>query len=150
GHACLVETQHGEWYMVHLVGRPVTDKRCILGRETAIQRMRWTEDDWIELDGGGNAPRLRGQAPRLPLHPFPGAPAVDHFDAPELGLAWNTLRIPASSDWLSLTERPGFLRLRGQESMSSTHRQSLVARRQQAMNCEAEIALDYAPEHEQQ
>jgi len=150
GHACLVETQDGEWYMAHLVGRPVKDKRCILGRETAIQRLRWTEDDWIELDGGGNSPQLLVQAPQLPPHPFPDVPGVDHFDAPELGLQWNTLRIPASPDWLSLTDRPGFLRLRGQESMSSTHRQSLVARRQQAMNCEAETVMAYAPEHYQQ
>lgn len=150
GHASLVETQNGEWYMVHLVGRPVVDKRCMLGRETAIQRCHWTDDDWIAVDGGDSSPQYVVQAPQLPAHPFPAEPSLDHFDRAKLGLQWNTLRIPASPDWLSLTERPGFLRLRGQESMSSTHRQSLVARRQQSMYCEAETSIEYRPEHYQQ
>jgi xylan 1,4-beta-xylosidase len=39
GHASLVETQTGEWYMVHLCGRPLRPRKlCPLGRETAIQR----------------------------------------------------------------------------------------------------------------
>jgi xylan 1,4-beta-xylosidase len=149
GHASLVETQNGEWYMVHLVGRPVKDKLCMLGRETAIQRCHWTEEDWIAVDGGAY-PQAVVQAPKLPLHPFPAEPGLDHFDGTELGLQWNTLRIPASNDWLSLTARPGWLRLWGQESMSSTHRQSLVARRQQSMFCEAETAMEFRPEHYQQ
>ena len=63
---------------------------------------------------------------------------------------WNTLRIPPDPTWLSLTERPGHLRLRGMESMSSTHRQSMVARRLQAFACEAETCLEFAPDHPQQ
>lgn len=40
GHASIVETQNGEWYMAHLCGRPIpTSGRCILGRETALQKM---------------------------------------------------------------------------------------------------------------
>jgi len=150
GHASLVETQNGEWYMVHLVGRPVKDKLCMLGRETAIQRCHWTDEDWLAVDGGADSPQSAVQAPRLPSHPFPVEPGLDHFGGTELGLQWNTLRIPASPDWLSLTARPGYLRLWGQESMSSTHRQSLVARRQQSMYCEAETSMEYRPEHYQQ
>lgn len=47
GHCDLVETPEGEWYAVHLCGRLLhrTDsRRYPLGRETAIQKMRWTED----------------------------------------------------------------------------------------------------------
>ena len=40
GHADLVCTQNGEWYMVHLCARPPKGSRqCVLGRETAIQKM---------------------------------------------------------------------------------------------------------------
>jgi xylan 1,4-beta-xylosidase len=150
GHACLVETQNGEWYMVHLVGRPVKDRLCMLGRETAIQRCRWTEEDWLVIEGGENVPLIEVSAPNLAAHPFPPLPDTDHFDTPELGIQWCTLRIPAHSDWLSLTERSGYLRLKGQESMSSLHRQSLVARRQQSMYCEVETAIEFQPEHYQQ
>ncbi|MBL4812585.1 MAG: glycoside hydrolase family 43 protein, partial [Rhodobacteraceae bacterium] len=36
GHGDWVETPEGKSYLVHLVGRPLPGKRCILGRETAI------------------------------------------------------------------------------------------------------------------
>ncbi|MEC8657052.1 MAG: glycoside hydrolase family 43 protein, partial [Verrucomicrobiota bacterium] len=50
GHASLVETQGGEWYMPHLCGRPLSGtNRCNLGRETAIQKVEWREDDWLYL-----------------------------------------------------------------------------------------------------
>ncbi len=44
GHGCLVETPDGRWYLTHLVGRPLPGtRRCVLGRETALQEVRWTE-----------------------------------------------------------------------------------------------------------
>ncbi len=48
GHSSIVETHTGEWFLVHLTGRPlklesdsVLSPRgyCPLGRETAIQRL---------------------------------------------------------------------------------------------------------------
>lgn len=150
GHGCVVETQTGELAMVHLVGRPVADDFCVLGRETAIQQMEWTGDGWLRIKGGGNAPQQEVPEFALLEHPFPVEPEIDHFNSPKLGIHWNTLRLPADPAWLSLTERPGFLRLWGRESFSSMHRQSLVARRQQAMHCEAETAVEFQPEHFQQ
>ena len=35
----------------------------MLGRETAIQKMRWTEDDWLVLDAGGNTPQDQVEMP---------------------------------------------------------------------------------------
>ncbi|MEO1993419.1 MAG: glycoside hydrolase family 43 protein, partial [Pirellulales bacterium] len=57
GHASLVETSTGEWYMPHLCARPLPgSKYCNLGRETAIQKVEWLEDEWLYLEGGGNSP----------------------------------------------------------------------------------------------
>ncbi|QUL53153.1 glycoside hydrolase family 43 protein [Paenibacillus tritici] len=150
GHASLVETQTREWYMVHLCGRPVKDNYCNLGRETAIQRVTFTADGWLALPGGGNAPALTVEGPDLPAHPFAAAAPRDDFDAPQLDVRWSTLRVPADDSWLSLQERPGTLRLRGRESMSSMHRQSLVAQRQQAFHCSAETSIEFEPQHFQQ
>ncbi|KWX86298.1 beta-xylosidase [Paenibacillus riograndensis] len=150
GHASLVETQTGEWYIAHLSGRPAADICCTLGRETALQKCCWNEEGWLRLEGGGNHPSVEVQAPSLPLCSFEPEPQRDDFDGPELRSEWNTLRIPPDSSWLSLDERPGFLRLRGMESLSSLHRQSLVARRQQAFDIEAETLIDYDPESIQQ
>ncbi|MEI2393780.1 glycoside hydrolase family 43 protein [Paenibacillus phytohabitans] len=150
GHASLVHTHTDEWYMVHLCGRPVKDHYCNLGRETAIQRCEFTADGWLALVGGGNAPALTVPGPDIPEHRFSAPAPRDDFDAPQLDVRWNTLRVPAEEAWLSLQERPGYLRLRGRESMSSMHRQSLVALRQQAFSCSAETAIEFEPQHFQQ
>ncbi|KAI7258144.1 hypothetical protein KC345_g10617 [Hortaea werneckii] len=150
GHASLVHTHTDEWYMVHLCGRPVKDNYCNLGRETAIQRCIFTDDGWLALATGANFPALTVEGPDIPEHPFPAPAPRDEFDAPQLDVRWSTLRVPAEESWLSLQERPGYLRLRGRESMSSMHRQSLVALRQQAFRCSAETAIEFEPEHFQQ
>ncbi|WP_276352223.1 glycoside hydrolase family 43 protein [Cohnella caldifontis] len=155
GHGDLVETPSGEWYMVHLCGRPLKASRmCNLGRETAIQQVEWTEDGWLRLKGGGREPRLMVEAPAdLPEFRF-DEPAhgtgMDSFDGETLGVHWNTLREPADESWLTLRERPGFLRLRGRESFSSAHGQSLLARRQQAFAAEAETVVEFEPDTYQQ
>ena len=151
GHASLVETQNGEWYMTHLCGRPLpgTD-RCILGRETAIQKCTWTQDGWLRTANGSNKPVEHVPAPDLPPHPFAPLPDRDDFDAPDLGIQWQTLRVPADPAWLSLSERPGFLRLRGRESLYSRMDQSLVARRLQAHRTTSETCLRFSPTTPQQ
>ncbi|KAH8883080.1 hypothetical protein GQ53DRAFT_787146 [Thozetella sp. PMI_491] len=48
GHGDLVDTPDGGTYLVHLASRPVTEhRRCILGRETAIQEVYWGDGDWL-------------------------------------------------------------------------------------------------------
>lgn len=151
GHASLVETQNGEWYLAHLVGRPLMPmQRCPLGRETAIQKVRWTSDGWLRLEDGGNRPQVDVPAPGLPAHPFAPEPARDDFDATELGIHFQTLRTPVEESWMSLTERPGWLRLRGRESFASAYDQSLVARRWQSFRFEASTVVEFEPEDFQQ
>src|SRR5690625_5451226 len=53
GHASLIQTDEGNWYIAYLCTRPVEGKAAILGRETAIQEVYWTEDSWLRLVGGG-------------------------------------------------------------------------------------------------
>jgi xylan 1,4-beta-xylosidase len=150
GHADLVETQDGEWYMVHLCSRPLPQSRhCTLGRETAIQKVEW-RDDWLYLTSGGNDPQVEVPAPKLPAHPFEALPARDDFDSDTLGLHYQTLRAPLDPASCSLTARPGCLRLAGGQSLESKFDQALVARRQQAFGCTATTSLEFAPETFQQ
>ena len=66
GHASLVETQTGEWYLAHLCSRPIPSMgRSPLGRETSIQKMIWTADNWLRLENGGNNPSVLVPAPDL-------------------------------------------------------------------------------------
>jgi len=169
GHASLVETQNGETYMAYLVGRPIPNRgRCILGRETAIQKMVWGEDGWLRtLDGQGvptietPAPAIAGRSRREEAHissamnsepPHVGSYRVcrDDFDGPELPLDFQWLRTPFPDELFSLTARPGHLRLYGRESIGCLFKQSLVARRQQAFCYSAETVVEFEPEHFQQ
>lgn len=162
GHASLVETADGEWFLAHLCGRPLewsgpnaaandpakgyAGLHCPLGRETGIQRIHWREDDWPEIEGGGQVPHLNVRAPKLAAHPFPAEAPRDDFDnSKTLNHHLNSLRRPFTEDWISLTERPGFLRLKGGESLMSLFDQSLVARRQQHFNCRVETRLEFKP-----
>lgn len=145
GHASIVETQNGEWYMVHLCGRPIPNKgRCTLGRETAIQKIKW-EDGWIRLAQGGNNPALEVEGPKLEEHPWDEEQARDDFNDVKLDINWQTLRIPLGENILSLKERPGFLRLYGHESLVSHHTQALIARRWQSFKFTAETSLEFNP-----
>ncbi len=151
GHGSIVETQQGEFYMAHLCGRPLPHRgRSVLGRETAIQKLLWTDRHWLRLAHGGNQPEVAVPAPALPEQPWPEEPVRDDFDSPVLSRQFQTLRIPLGEESLSLTERPGFLRLKGRESLASKYRQSLIARRQQAFCYTATTCVEFEPDAFQQ
>jgi xylan 1,4-beta-xylosidase len=165
GHASWVQTPGGEWYMAHLCGRPnewVSDEgeerptdyanaHCLLGRETALQKLEWDVEGWPRLAGGGVWPASQVAAPQgVNVSVSNPEPARDGFDSTTLSPHWNTLRRPMSASWLSLAERPGWLRLRGGESLMSRYEQSLVGRRLQHHHVRAATRLDFAPQHFQQ
>lgn len=151
GHASVVETQTGEWYLAHLCARPIgPPARSMLGRETALQQCVWTDDGWLRLPGGGSDPRDAIPAPRLPAHAFPPEPSREEFDGDRLNPHLNTLRRPPRESWLSLSANPGHLRLYGGESLRSKHRQSLVARRLQAFRTRTTTRMLFVPRTSQQ
>ena len=151
GHGCLVDTPDGSaWYVVHLCGRPVIEgenRRCILGRETAIQKVVWSDDGWLRLAQGGHTPFVEVPAPNLPEHPLPPPDDTITFQGPALHPELQTLREPSAETWLTLKERPGWLRLYGRYSLYCPFEQSLVGRRIQHFRCSAETTLDFHPEH---
>jgi xylan 1,4-beta-xylosidase len=150
GHGSLVETQTGQWILAHLCGRPVMPQRkCILGRETALQAVEWPTGQWPRLAHGTSAPAVAVPAPGLPSHPFArhakNAFERDDFDGDVLGLEWNSLRDHVDRNWASLDARPGWLRLAGRESLYSKHRQSLLARRITHLQTVASCAVEVCP-----
>jgi len=151
GHADLVETQNGETYMVHLCGRPLRNRgRCTLGRETAIQKMKWDENGWLFTDDRDSVPRMEVTGPGLPIHDFPRPAVRDNFDKPQLSIDFQWLRSPWPNELFSLTEHPGHLRIFGRELIGSPFRQGLVARRQQSHCYSATTSVEFAPEDFQQ
>lgn len=150
GHGCLVQTAAGDWYLAHLCRRPIVNGRSVLGRETALQKITWDEQGWPRLAQGGVLPAVEVPGPGLPSQPWPELPARDDFNQPTLGVQWQSLRLPLGPEQCSLTERPGWLRLKGRESIVSKFDQTLVARRQRAFHVVASTALEFSPDTFQQ
>ena len=137
--------------MVHLCGRPLRNRgRCTLGRETAIQKMRWTDDGWLVTADGEPVPRIEVSAPSLSAHEFPAERVRHDFNDAELPIDFQWLRSPWPDELFSLSARPGHLRLYGRESIGSLFRQSLVARRQQSHCYTATTLVQFNPEDFQQ
>lgn len=146
GHADLVETQFGEWWMVLLAMRPYEGYFYNLGRETFLVPVRW-EEGWPVVAPGSGRVESVGQAPNLPEHRWPSLPACDHFDSRTLAPQWNFLRTPRDDFW-SLSARPGYLRLKLRpESLTELANPSFVGRRQQHMRFAARAALEFKPQH---
>lgn len=166
GHGELVETPLGEWYLAHLASRPLgrgAARRCLLGRETCLQKVNWTEDGWLRLAHGGTSPLLEVPAPKLndaasrqKLAAAEKSPETaeanassrhDDFNTLKLDVNWSSLRVPFDESWITLRERPGWLRLRGRQSLHSLFEQSLIAQRLPFFRGTIETRLDFSPMH---
>ncbi len=121
-----------------------------MGRETALQPMRWRTDGWLETLDGEGAPAVAADSPEPEVGEAAATVFHHDFDAAELPDEFQWLRSPHPGRLFSLSERPGFLRLYGCESLGSHFEQALVARRQQAFCFSVSTRLDYAPRNFQQ
>jgi xylan 1,4-beta-xylosidase len=145
GHAKFVKTPGGAWYALYLCARPIEGKYTVMGRETALQRVEWTEDGWPYMGDG------------LPLEtdsiPMPGTEQhietsfTDHFDSPELNREWQFVRSPGS-EW-SLAERPGCFRIWTQDGDLNEHRaKNTLVRRETETRYTASTLLHFVPRWE--
>jgi xylan 1,4-beta-xylosidase len=151
GHGDLVETPSGETWMVYLCGRPLAvSGRCVLGRETAIQPMRWGEDGWLRTLDGSGTPLLEVDGADSAHSDQTPTDEQHEFDETSLPDVFQWLRTPYPEQLFSLAERTGYLRLYGREMIGSQFTQSLVARRQQAFRYAAETSVDVRPTNFQQ
>ena len=149
GHADLVETQNGEWWMVCLAMRPYDGYYYNLGRETFLAPVVW-EDDWPIVSPDAGKVLFRGKAPDLPEHRWPMESVCDHFERETLSHQWNFIRTPREDFW-SLSARPGFLRLSLRpETIMERVNPSFIGRRQQHINFAASMALDFTPQNKSQ
>ena len=168
GHCCFLQIGD-EWYVTQICGRPLTERdNCTLGRETAIQKIYWTEDGWPRLINNTISPDLRVPAPavsqgvvqktdhseRVEFEYDSAAQAAAPLNSatdPGIPSSFKTLRGALRAErGYSLTARPGWLRLYGDQSLRSQHHQTLFARRWESYDFDAETVLDFEPENYQQ
>jgi alpha-N-arabinofuranosidase len=90
------------------------------------------------------------RAPNLPPYQVATVSACDNFDQATLGYAWNFIRTPREQ-FVSLNERPGYLRLRLRPQMiTKWENPSFVGRRQQHINCYVSTAMEFMPKNERE
>ena len=153
GHGSLVDTPGGEWFVAHLCARPVEPQRqSLLGRETALQKVEWTPDGWLQLAGGGTVAKAETPAPSMASsirdeQPTAGQRMHDDFDGPVFDLRFSTLRRVPSEDWISLRTHPGQLTLRGGHALTSRFDVSLLATQLQDFTATATTCVDVEPFH---
>jgi xylan 1,4-beta-xylosidase len=145
GHGELVRAPSGEWYLTHLASRPLqtpAGPRNTLGRETAVQRVVWT-DGWPRLAQGGWHPVTEVEVPDVAA----GLGQLGQRAGLDVAPAWpwSTLREPAG-DWVEpVPGRPDAVRLRGRLSAESLWQQSLLAQRLTEHEAEVEVTVDAEP-----
>lgn len=146
GHGSYVETQLGEVYLVHLTARPfVPELRCTLGRETAIQKMIWTDDGWLRMADGSNLAKEFIEESKLPEYKLPQIHSFDDFDSGELGIQYYSPRIMPTS-FADVKSRPGYVRIRGQESRCSLNKVSILARKLTSVYATITTKMEFKPE----
>lgn len=148
GHADMVQTQDGDWWMVALAVRFYGGGRhSNLGRETFLAPVKW-EDSWPVVAPGIGQLSDEGPAPDLHQTRWPRRAPRDNFDSDSLDMNWNFIRTPREA-WWSLSERPGWFRMKLRpEVIQDKANPSAIVRRQQHMSFIAETHLEFAPQAE--
>lgn len=146
-----IDTPTGEWWFY------VFQDGNGLGRRDILIPMQWQED-WPVLGdpatvknvtlGGKNYPI--GNVPITYKKPNVGAtypiltiPNTDEFSSSVLGLQWQWNHYPDNSKW-SLSERPGYLRLRGKNANNLWRATNTLTQRVEGPDCQGTIELDTA------
>ncbi len=146
GHGSYVELPNKEVYLVHLSARPfVPELRCTLGRETAIQKMMWTEDGWLRMADGSNLAKAEVPETSLPEVPVSEIPDFDDFDGEELGNYYYAPRMMPQR-FADVSARPGYVRIRGQESRTSLNKVSILARKLTSVYARITAKMEFTPE----
>jgi xylan 1,4-beta-xylosidase len=145
GHADLIQAGDGSWWTVFLGFRPATRMAHHLGRETFLAPVAWSEDGWPVVNGSGTiTPRM--EVKTLPQHSWPESTSRDEFLNSKLNPSWTFVRNLDPARW-SLTERPGWLRLKGSATTLDDAEAApvYVGRRQQYFDSEIISQVDFDP-----
>ena len=155
GHGKPVMTPDGDWYMVYLCGRMINGKYSMLGRETALDPITWTSDEWPIVN------RLQGPScqQKKPLFSHmeknaaapvsPAAVETPHKELCALGFGWDTLSkdfmTPRTPTENGILLNNGVLSLEGSRiDLNSMHAKNIVVRRQSDFVFTCQVTMDYS------
>lgn len=141
GQGTIVDDIHGNWYGV------IFQDRGGVGRVLTLEPCRWT-NGWPMLgDKDGRIPETF-EVPLDTYVPQGGITGSDTFDKEELSKIWQWNHNPINSMW-SLTERPGWLRLKTQRITSSIFlAPNTLTQRMTGPECEGTVCIDLSNLHD--
>ena len=142
GHMQVIEVTDGKWYMAHLCSRPL-DNFSILGRETALQNVEWTEDGWIRLSANDTAtPEDDFDVPDVKENTRPKIWKYDFQDG-IIPLDFLTLRKSFVANGIFVKQNK--LHIRGGCSLLSKYHQGFLARTQESLDCDFSAVMEFEP-----
>ena len=134
GQGTIVDTEDGDWYGI------IFQDRGGVGRVLTLMPCRWI-DGWPMLgDENGRVPET--MRPLRSGQPAAAIVCPDTFDDTKLGLHWQWNHNPVPQGW-SLSERPGFLRLRTTRTVANLFlAPNTLTQRMEGPGCSATVAID--------
>ena len=149
GHGSLVETKSGEWYLAHLMSRPLDGTMLNpLGRETSIQKVTRTDDGWLRLADGSNLAKMEVPAPSGTTAVRDRARCEDvheDFSDGKLPLKFMTPYQLPGGDWARV--KGGKLEINGRNSLFSQVAPSILATRATSMSYTVTTRVTFHPDH---
>jgi xylan 1,4-beta-xylosidase len=148
-HGSIVETPNHEWYLAHLCARPLPGTlKSTLGRETAIQKMKWTSDGWFRMADGTTLAKdtTPGISGMMPQSEMTERGLNETFTQSTLSPLLMTPYCQQNKTWLDLSQS-GKLRMKGRESFFSQRDVSILAARVDAFQLTAETRMAFQPRH---
>lgn len=138
GHADFVQLPNKDWWAVFLATRPYERNLTNLGRETFLLPVTW-KDGWPDMVPPGEAVPLTLAKPKLPAatQKSDWSKWYESFDGKKLGPQWLS-RKPIKSDWLTLSEKPGSLTLKGEGN-------NFIGQRQRHRKATVSTEVRYGP-----
>lgn len=141
----IVDTEEGDWYGI------MFQDRGGVGRVLTLSPVRWI-DGWPQLgDEQGKVPATMRPYRSLTTDPSPngegsnytrGIVCSDEFSSSKLGLHWQWNHNPIDKAW-SLTERPGFLRLKTNRVVPNLYlAPNTLTQRMEGPTCSGFVCLD--------
>ena len=130
----IVDTQDGDWYGI------IFQDRGGVGRVLTIMPCRWI-NGWPMLgDENGKVPDT--VRPLVSGQPATSIVKSDDFSSTKLGLHWQWNHNPIDEAW-SLTERPGFLRLKTSRVVPNLYlAPNTLTQRMEGPTCSGSICID--------
>lgn len=141
GHGKLVETQNGEWWCAYLCGRPNQGNYTTVGRETALDKVEWTDDGWFKINDG-KGPSLVSEYPDLKKYNIVKKNKY-YFNENKIDLDFLWVRNP---DKRLYEFKNNKLRLyTGNGTLNEIKAVNTLVHREQELSYTAELKLSYKP-----